>query len=211
MSKIRRHSLYTQQCYMSYRFPYSLREGFPSWSCSQGFSKHVWHIALLCVQWKPLDDKTEVQSVTLRIFIPRKIGEFIPSIWFYNTNLLRCTVTWTSTYSVQCSNVFSFTNNMVSIFPSSVCFPMPQLTPDFDRVIIYALSPDATHFNNSNYYKEMLLVQEVRISEDYCHSDIIIVDLANYTLGHVPKVSFTDLKKYELCVLVSALVIRILC
>ena len=27
-----------------------------SWSCSQAFSKPVWHISLLCVQWKTPDD-----------------------------------------------------------------------------------------------------------------------------------------------------------
>ena len=49
--------LYTQQWYMSY----SLRAGsgwnwVPSWSCSQAVSKPVWHIPLLCVQWKTPDD-----------------------------------------------------------------------------------------------------------------------------------------------------------
>jgi len=29
----------------------------PSWSCSQTVSKLVWHIPLLCVQWKTLDDR----------------------------------------------------------------------------------------------------------------------------------------------------------
>jgi len=28
----------------------------PSWSCSQAVGKPVWHIPLLCVQWKTLDD-----------------------------------------------------------------------------------------------------------------------------------------------------------
>jgi len=28
----------------------------PSWSCSQDVSKTVWHIPLLCVQWKSPDD-----------------------------------------------------------------------------------------------------------------------------------------------------------
>jgi len=28
-----------------------------SWSCSQAFSKPVWHIPLLCVQWKTNDDE----------------------------------------------------------------------------------------------------------------------------------------------------------
>ena len=71
-------SLYTQQWYMSYRFAGSLRAGsvrsslrnylvikllnyivnpwIPSWSCSQAVSKPVWHIPLLCVQWKTPDD-----------------------------------------------------------------------------------------------------------------------------------------------------------
>jgi len=29
----------------------------PSWSCSQTVSKTVWHIPLLCVQWKTPDDR----------------------------------------------------------------------------------------------------------------------------------------------------------
>ena len=85
---------------------------------------------------------------------------------------------------------------------------MPQLTPEFERVIIYAYSPtDAKNFDVCSHIKLMLKVQEVRMSEDYCHSDIIIYDLANFTVGHVPKITLTDVKKYELCVMVSALVI----
>jgi len=52
------------------------------------------------------------------------------------------------------------------------------------------------------------MLQEIRISEDYCHSDIIIIYIVNCTLGHLPKFNLTDVKKYELCVLVSPLVIR---
>jgi hypothetical protein len=86
---------------------------------------------------------------------------------------------------------------------------MPQLTPEFERFIINTfLSPDKTRFDMANYNKLMLMGQEVRISEDYCHSDNIIADLSNFTLGHVPKVSLTDMKKYEFYVLVSAMVIR---
>jgi len=43
---IRSFSLYTQQWCMSYRFAVS----------SQGVSKPVWHIPLLCVQWRSPDD-----------------------------------------------------------------------------------------------------------------------------------------------------------
>jgi len=85
---------------------------------------------------------------------------------------------------------------------------MPQLTPEIERVIIYSYPPtDAKNFDVGNHMKLMLMVQEVRMSEDYCHSDILIVDLANFTVGHVPKITLTDVKKYELCVMVSALVI----
>jgi len=82
LSIIRRFSLYTQQWYMSYRFVDSWQEtcmtytiavfimknswwwteelsetcSFPSRSCSQDVSRLVWHIPLLCVQWKTADD-----------------------------------------------------------------------------------------------------------------------------------------------------------
>ena len=52
LSIIRSFPLYTQKWYMSYRFSYSV----PSWSCSQAVCKPVWHIPLLCVQWKTPDD-----------------------------------------------------------------------------------------------------------------------------------------------------------
>jgi len=57
LSIIRNFLLYTQQWYMSYRFADSSRAGsVPSWSCSQAVSKPVWHISLLCVQWRTPDD-----------------------------------------------------------------------------------------------------------------------------------------------------------
>jgi len=46
LSIIRRFSLYTQQWHMSCRFADSL----------QAVTKPVWHIPLLCVQWKTPDD-----------------------------------------------------------------------------------------------------------------------------------------------------------
>jgi len=33
-----------------------IRTDGPSWSCSQAVSRPVWHIPLLCVQWKTPDD-----------------------------------------------------------------------------------------------------------------------------------------------------------
>ena len=61
LSIIRSFSLYTQQWCMAYRFADSLRAGpelnsVPLWSCTQAVSKPLWHIPLLCVQWKTPDD-----------------------------------------------------------------------------------------------------------------------------------------------------------
>jgi hypothetical protein len=83
---------------------------------------------------------------------------------------------------------------------------MPQLTSDFDRVIILGpLSNDATKYDVLNNIKLALLTLEIRLSEDYCQSDVIIVDLANFTLAHLTKINLTDMKKYELCGIVSAI------
>jgi len=61
---------------------------------------------------------------------------------------------------------------------------------------------------NEDDIELLLMVQGIRISEDYCHSDITIIDLANCTLAHVPKISFKDLKKHELCFLVKCTIIK---
>jgi hypothetical protein len=81
---------------------------------------------------------------------------------------------------------------------------MPQLTQDFDRVIILGLSSnDVARFDALDHVKIGQMVLEIRISEDYCCSDIYIVDLSRYTLGHVPKFSLPLMKKYLLCAFVS--------
>jgi hypothetical protein len=47
------------------------------------------------------------------------------------------------------------------------------------------------------------MVMEVRISEDYCRSDIQIYDLSFISVGHVSKFTLPLLKKYEMCAIVS--------
>jgi hypothetical protein len=54
-----------------------------------------------------------------------------------------------------------------------------------------------------NYIKIGEMVLEIRIREDYCLSDIYIIDLAKYSVGHIPKFTLPDIKKYELCATVS--------
>jgi hypothetical protein len=86
---------------------------------------------------------------------------------------------------------------------------MPKLTLQHDRVIIYGLlNPDVKEYDLLHHIKLSQMVQEIRISEDYCSSDIIVADMSNYSLAHILKVSVPLVKKYELCALVSSLVIR---
>jgi len=58
LSIIRSFSLYTQHCFMSYRFVDSLRagSGWKWFGSAVAVNKPVWHTPLLCVQWKAPDD-----------------------------------------------------------------------------------------------------------------------------------------------------------
>jgi len=83
---------------------------------------------------------------------------------------------------------------------------MPQLTRDCDRVIILGLtSSDAASFNALDHIKVGQMILEIRMSEDYCRSDIYIVDLSRYTLGHLPKFIPPLIEKYFLCAFVSTI------
>jgi hypothetical protein len=81
---------------------------------------------------------------------------------------------------------------------------MPQLTPDYDRVMVFRLlTPNTTHFDLINILKIIQMVMEVRISEDYCRSDIQIYDLSFISVGHISKFTLPLLRKYEMCAIVS--------
>jgi hypothetical protein len=85
-----------------------------------------------------------------------------------------------------------------------IFFPMPQLTADCDRVVVLGLPPsDGTDFNPLNEIRLFQMMTEIRISEDYCLSDIHVVDFSNITLRHITKITPSLVKKFELCVLVS--------
>ena len=52
-------------------------ELFPSWSCSQSVSKPVWHIPLLCVQWKNSWWWTEELSETYRVLFQKYFEKLV--------------------------------------------------------------------------------------------------------------------------------------
>jgi hypothetical protein len=83
-------------------------------------------------------------------------------------------------------------------------FPMPQLTPNCERVLVLGFQPsDGTEFSPLHLAKIVQLVTEIRSSEDYCLSDIFIVDYANISPRHVTKFTPEFVKKYELCAFTS--------
>ncbi|XP_069698944.1 alpha-tocopherol transfer protein-like isoform X4 [Periplaneta americana] len=78
------------------------------------------------------------------------------------------------------------------------CFPMPELTPEGDRVILIKyLTKDATNYVPEDLIRLSLMAAEVRMCEDYCRKDIYVLDMQNYTFGHAYKVKFTSFKKGE--------------
>jgi hypothetical protein len=86
---------------------------------------------------------------------------------------------------------------------------MPQLTPECDRVVLLGLqTSDLKDFDTMAFYRLGQMALEIRICEDYCLSDIYIVDLGKYSLGHITKITIPMIKKYELCAMVSTVNMR---
>jgi len=79
LSIISRFSLYTQQWYMSYRFADSLWVGSGlNWSCSQP----VWHIPLLCIQWKTADDRQMNCPKHVEFYYKNKFEKLVNPVGF---------------------------------------------------------------------------------------------------------------------------------
>ena len=60
----------------------------PSWSCSQAVSKPVWHIPLLCVQWKTPDDgqrncpkHVQFHSINKFVKLVHLVGFIVRNTW----------------------------------------------------------------------------------------------------------------------------------
>jgi hypothetical protein len=67
-----------------------------SWSCLQGVYKPVWHLTLLCVQWKTPDDGQRNCPKHVKFHSKNKFEKLVHLVGFIIRNLSRCTVTWTS-------------------------------------------------------------------------------------------------------------------
>ena len=76
-------------------------ERVQSWSWSKAVYKSVWHIPLLCVQWKTPDDGQTNCPKPVEFHCKIKFEEIIATSWFYYKYLSRCTVTWTSYHDAR--------------------------------------------------------------------------------------------------------------
>ena len=74
----------------------------PSSSCSQGVSKTLWHISLLCVQWKSADDGQRNCPKHIEFNSKNEFEKLVHPVGFILNNLLRCTFTWTSNSVGEC-------------------------------------------------------------------------------------------------------------
>ena len=111
LSIIRSFSLYTRNgiCHTGLMTAFEQDQdgpAVPSWSCSQAVSKPVWHIPLLCVQWKTPDDGQRNCPKHVEFYSKNKLWEISASSWFYFKNFSRCTVTWTSNLS-RCTVIWT--------------------------------------------------------------------------------------------------------
>ena len=81
LSIIRSFPLHTQQRNMSYRFADSLQAGSGR-NCSQAVNKPVWHIPLLCVQWKTPDDGQANCPKHIEFYSKNKFEKSVPLVRF---------------------------------------------------------------------------------------------------------------------------------
>lgn len=81
--------------------------------------------------------------------------------------------------------------------------PLSQLTEDYSRVtVLGCLEPDPNKIIMQDILKLSFMVQDVRMCEDYCISDVYIMDFSKFSVGHVTKVTLPILKKMEVCAMV---------
>ena len=78
----------------------------------------------------------------------------------------------------------------------SYVVPLPSLTPEYSRVIVCGASQrDSSKFFPLEHSKLSFLLHDVRKRQDFCLSLVWIVDMTNYDVGYMTKISIPLLKK----------------
>jgi len=134
LSIIRSFSLYTQQWHTSHSVAESLQAGsgwncVPFRSCLQAVGIPVWHIPLLCVQWKTPDEGQRNCPKHVEFHSKNKFEKLVHLIGFVIRNLSRCTVTWTSkvSWNVHFHNNYDNNASKYHCYGAGIrlcCFPV---------------------------------------------------------------------------------------
>lgn len=78
-------------------------------------------------------------------------------------------------------------------------FPMPELTPDFNRILISTdLSSDTSAFNFDSYQKMIFMTADILLSEDYSLGQIYVFNWDTFTWGHMAAMPLQAVKYLEL-------------
>ena len=77
----------------------------PSRSCSQAVNKPVWHIPLLCVQWKTPDDGQRNCPKHVEFHSKNKFEELVHLVGFILRNLTWCMGTWKSNKKIKFTHI----------------------------------------------------------------------------------------------------------
>ena len=124
LSIIRSLALYTHSndvCHTVLLTACQQDQGVPSWSCLQAVSKPVWHIPLLCIQWKTPDDGQRNCPKHVEFHSKYTFEKSVHVVGFVIRNLSRCTVRWTSNANEIITHAFLFPEiQYIYDMPSSV-------------------------------------------------------------------------------------------
>ena len=94
------------------QFASRIRVEVLSWSCSQAVSKPVWHIPLLCVQWKTPDDGKRNCPKHVEFHSKNKFEKFVHLVGFiiriYHDAWSRGHQIWSNGTVMKCGDTCSF-------------------------------------------------------------------------------------------------------
>ena len=91
------------------------QDGTLSWSCSQAVSKPVWHIPLLCVQWKTPDDGQRNCPKHAEFYFKNKFEKLVHLVGFIIRILIRIVsqlTPWCMLHAVQHITKYRFQHKL---------------------------------------------------------------------------------------------------
>jgi len=141
---------------------------YPSWSCSQAAYKPVWHIPLLCIQWKTPDDGQRNCPKHVEFYSKNKFEKLMHLVGFIVRNTLKyiCLYNW---------NIVYFLLSRKSIFN--------PLKPELNPICYLLALLGAHHFLHGSRIRVKLLTFRLLMSYVY-EAPILDVSRSHTTTQH---------------------------